>query len=309
MKLSFVSIGCFIFVLIQAFTIHAQQVGIKLATPQEALDVNGNIQLSGALKINGNAGINGQVLKSTGTSLEWGNLSSSAPFSRWQVFATPGNGFSWTIPAGVTEVMVEIWGGGGGGSSSVAGGGGGGGSGAYSTALINVSNVTNLSIYVGSGGDGRSLATGLAGSESEVRWTRFSVNYKIQSAGGLGAALDKGGAGAPVTNGATIVPSDISLFQLPGQSGSPVSSLFTRAGDGTYVRRVIGSAGGSSYLYEDYAKMGSTYGFDPTNSNTAASYFGSTSQNVVVAGMGGSSNRRNGNSGADGADGMVIIRW
>jgi hypothetical protein len=292
-----------------SFTIQAQQVGIRVANPQEALDVNGNIQLNGAIKVNGNAGLAGQVLKSTGTGLAWDNLVVTTPMARWQVFATPVNGASWPVPAGVAEVMVEIWGAGGGGSSSVDGTGGGGGGGAYSSAIINVSNVSSLSVYVGSGGSGVSLGTGLAGSESEVRWTRFAVAYKIQSAGGLGATQDAAGAGGPIAPGITIVPSDISMFQLPGQAGSPVRSFHTVASSGIFYRRVYGAEGGAAYQFADYVKPGSNYGFDPTNPSTAASSLSSNSRNIVLPGFGGSSNRRAGDTGADGSNGLVIIRW
>ena len=55
------------------------------------------------------------------TSLAWGTT---------YVVTSTGTG-SWTVPAGVTSVQIELWGGGGGG---VSGGGGadiGGGAGAY----------------------------------------------------------------------------------------------------------------------------------------------------------------------------------
>lgn len=289
--------------------VHAQQVGIRVANPQEALDVNGNIQLNGALKINGNAGLPGQQLKRTTQGMAWDNMILQQAMSRWQVFTTPVNGTSWTVPAGVTEVMVEIWGAGGGGSSSADGTGGGGGSGAYSSAVIDVTNVSSLSIYVGSGGAGGRVATGQDGQASEVRWTQFAVNYRIQSAGGLRGLLDAAGSGGPIAPGVTVVPSTMSLFQLPGQPGSPVRSFHTLSASGIFYRRVYGAEGGAAFQFEDYAKPGSNYGFDPTNANTAASIFDSNSGNIVLAGFGGSSNKRNINTGADGGHGMVVLRW
>jgi trimeric autotransporter adhesin len=290
-------------------TLHAQQVGIRVANPQEALDVNGNIQLNGALKINGNAGLPGQQLKRTAQGMAWENMTLQQSMTRWQVFTTPINGTPWTVPAGVTEVMVEIWGAGGGGSSSVDGSGGGGGSGAYSCGVIDVTNVSSLAIYVGSGGAGGRVANGQDGQASEVRWTQFAVNYRIQSAGGLRGLVDAAGGGGPIAPGVTVVPSTMSLFQLPGQSGSPVRSTHTLAASGIFYRLVYGSEGGAAFQFAEYAKPGSNYGFDPNNTNTAASIFGSDSDNIALAGFGGSSNKRTTNDGADGGHGMVVIRW
>jgi len=53
-------------------------VGIGTDTPSETLDVNGNIRLRSALYDNTNdAGDNGQLLISTGTGIEWGDLDGS----------------------------------------------------------------------------------------------------------------------------------------------------------------------------------------------------------------------------------------
>ena len=69
-----------------------------------------------------------------------------------QTITTTGTG-TFTVPAGVTTIIVEVWGAGGsgGGNSSGSDGGGGGGGGAYSkSTLTGVSGTLNYS--VGSGG-------------------------------------------------------------------------------------------------------------------------------------------------------------
>src|ERR1035437_7954274 len=73
----------------------------------------------------------------------------------------PGSGFSnmavfnssaiWPIPAGVTKIMVEVWGGGGGGGNYVAAIGGGGGGG-YGKNILTVIPSTNYTVTVGAGG-------------------------------------------------------------------------------------------------------------------------------------------------------------
>ena len=60
---------------------------------------------------------------------------------------TAGAVYSWTPPAGVTQVMVEMWGGGGGGGPLTGGGGA-----AYSRSLIAVTPGTTYGISVGGGG-------------------------------------------------------------------------------------------------------------------------------------------------------------
>src|SRR3990167_4490947 len=73
------------------------------------------------------------------------------------VFATTetfNSSTTWTAPAGVTSVQVEVWGGGGGGGggSQDDSPGGGGGGGAYSIdTSITVTPSSNYTVTVGSG--------------------------------------------------------------------------------------------------------------------------------------------------------------
>ena len=62
---------------------------------------------------------------------------------------------TWTAPAGVTRVMLEVWGAGGAGgpgSPGAEGGGGGGGAGAYQRAVLAVVPGTTYDLVVGDGG-------------------------------------------------------------------------------------------------------------------------------------------------------------
>jgi hypothetical protein len=51
-----------------------QNVGISTTVPSEKLDVNGNINFSGALKVNGNSGQQGDALLTTVSGAEWAKL-------------------------------------------------------------------------------------------------------------------------------------------------------------------------------------------------------------------------------------------
>jgi hypothetical protein len=98
-------------------------------------------------------------------------------FSNMQVYATPGT-FTFTIPAGVTKIMVEVWGGGGGGgnsSATVTGFLSGGGGGGYGRSIFSVSSGTNYSVVVGAGG----TAGGGNGGNS-------SFGTSINATGGIG---------------------------------------------------------------------------------------------------------------------------
>lgn len=98
---------------------------------------------------------------------------------------TFNNNGTYTVPAGVTNVRVQVWGaGGGGGSRSDSNGAaGGGGGGAYSFSELAVTPGQTLNIVVGSGG-----SAGNAGGDSQV------------SLGGTALVLAKGGAGVAENN-------------------------------------------------------------------------------------------------------------
>ncbi|MBL0135932.1 MAG: hypothetical protein IPP79_19115 [Chitinophagaceae bacterium] len=127
-------------------------VGIGTTNPAEKLDVNGNINLNGTIKVNGQDGQAGQVLmKNSSGQLSWGSISEFKNF-RVFTFTFPSATQTFSIPAGVTRMGVEIWSGGGGGAA-----GGGGGSGGYAYRILDVSGGGSLSIIVGGGGQGAFL--------------------------------------------------------------------------------------------------------------------------------------------------------
>jgi hypothetical protein len=107
-------------------------------------------------------------------------------------FTTSG---TWIVPAGVTEIAVEVWGAGGrGGTRTSSGGtGGGGGAGAYSKSIITV-NQGSYNFVVGTGS---SLGTSPGGD------TWFGTNTTLMAKGGNSVA-DQSGTGASggsATNG------------------------------------------------------------------------------------------------------------
>lgn len=64
------------------------KVGINVKSPSELLDVNGNINLTGAIKINTNGGKEGQLLKSNGDgTMAWsdGYAAVSSGYGAWEI--------------------------------------------------------------------------------------------------------------------------------------------------------------------------------------------------------------------------------
>jgi len=97
-------------------------------------------------------------------------------------FTAPVTPASWTAPAGVTHVLVEMWGGGAGGGS-VDGGGGG----AYSRSMIAVTPGSTYTIIVGAGG----AAGGLFQSPDDGQDSSMSLDGTtlIFAGGGHGGAI------------------------------------------------------------------------------------------------------------------------
>ena len=107
---------------------------------------------------------------------------------------------NFTVPAGVTRLMVEAWGAGGGGSDALpfpdCSSGGSGGGGGYLRTVLAVTPSETLSIVVGAGG-----GPGIAGGASAIkRGTSVLV-----SAGGGGAASATPGSPAVGGSGGQVV--------------------------------------------------------------------------------------------------------
>ncbi len=111
---------------------------------------------------------------------------------------------TFTVPAGVTRLLVEAWGAGGGGGgdggmATIAGGGGGaGGNGGYARGVVEVTPGATLEIVVGEGGAaGAQGSDGSDGGSSEVRASGIAL-VSAQGGGGgdAGAVMDGGAGGA-----------------------------------------------------------------------------------------------------------------
>jgi len=108
-------------------------------------------------------------------------------FSISQTIPLPANSNTYTVPPGVTEITVEVWGAGGGGSTSnTAAGGGGGG---YARSIITVSPGDTFNYTIGTAG-----TQGINGGDS-------TFNTTIVGGGGQAGSGSTGGAGGVATGG------------------------------------------------------------------------------------------------------------
>jgi hypothetical protein len=126
---------------------------------------------------------------------------------------TPSSTSPWTVPPGVTSVIIQMWGGGGAGGAalgnSTANGGGGGGGGGYSAATLTGLNPGDtIAFSVGAGGTDVTGASGTAGGSTSFTGVTTAggggggVLATTSTAGtaGIGGAFN-GGAGSAGSSG------------------------------------------------------------------------------------------------------------
>ncbi len=218
-----------------------------------------------------------------------------------QTFLTSG---SFTVPAGVTALNIEVWGGGGAGGGATgntsAGGGGAGGSYVKNTAYVVIPG-NSYTVTVGTGGIGNTT-NGAAGGDS---W--FNNTLAILAKGGLGGTLaalnNQTAAGATaIITGNVGVTIPFSYYGgaggAGGSGGASGGGGGSSAGTGSNGNSPVGITGGLAVLGGGAGVSGST---------NAAN--GANNPNLGGGGAGGRTNSKTNLSGGDGGDGKVIISW
>lgn len=203
---------------------------ISYATVSTTSDSNG-VLYKGSLLINtaGTFGISWAQNSSTATNttLRAGSYLTTALLALGgtvpgliRIYTTTGPGTE-TIPAGYTNLVVEVWGasGSGGnhfGSGCITAGGGGGASGSYSrsTAVVTGAGGQTMTYFVGAAGVG----TGVAGGASSLAAGTFaiaSITANGGPGGGTATSLTVPGTGgaAPTSSGGTVT-------NIPGNAGA-----------------------------------------------------------------------------------------
>ncbi|MBL7748233.1 MAG: hypothetical protein JNM19_12430 [Chitinophagaceae bacterium] len=285
-----------------SITAFPQNVGIGTVTPAEKLDVAGNINIQGNLKVKGDAGQPGQVLRVNNDGTQsWAN---SFGYKNRKEFTIPGI-TTWTVPAGVREIMIECVGGGGGGAFA-----GGGGAGAYSIGIAKVAPGTIITVNVGNFGEGASSAGslgGFGGGSLAIGGNISSPEFTITSGGGGGASTGNPGAGG---NGYANGDSLLYFRSYSGGYGAVTTEEYTQLDATTYITaRKWGNGGACPYN----PVAVSTGGFYSFNSSTFATYriYSGYPLGGDSPGYGGAGNVDVILSkwGIDGGRGLIAISW
>ncbi|HWX48115.1 MAG TPA: hypothetical protein VNZ61_08685 [Roseomonas sp.] len=182
-------------------------------------------------------------------------------------------------PAGVTSVLVRIWGAGGGGGGSWGPGssGAGGGGGGYAEGVLAAVPGQSVAITVGKGGaggtNGTTPGTGGSGGASS-----YGSNF-----GALGGGGGTGGTSGPGSTAGG------------GGAGYGLPLLIT------------GSGGGIGQTYDNGAPAGG-FGGAAWGGARAGPNLGTSGHNGAFPGAGGSGGAQGGVGGM-GNDGLVIVEW
>ena len=232
----------------------------------------GTAAVEPATKLVPSGGTTGQVLaKASATSwdLTWATSGGGGGGGTVTTYSTPGT-YSYTIPAGATQLRVMLWGAGGGGGSGarnattgVRSGGGGGGGGSFYAFTVAASTITSpVTVVVAAGGAGAAAQTvnGTAGNNGTTQATLTSFGDFItqNGVGGTGGVIvgtsasggssrpsyveigggnsAAGGLGSTTSDGGTTTIGAI-LFSMPtggGGGGGRAASVFgdQRGGNG-----------------------------------------------------------------------------
>lgn len=225
--------------------------------------------------INGRGAASGVASLDSTTKIPSAQLPASIVMRPRHVF-TVGGSSTWNVPAGVTQILVKLWGGGGGGGyTSVGTGGdhgGGGGGGGYCEKYFDVVPGSTFNYTIGSGGTGKANSSdgdGAAGGDTTITSPASATPSALTVTAGGGdkgygpASSRFGGAGGLGTSG------DVNMRGGAGMSG------FTRGGSG-------GSASGGGSPGQAGALKVEGYGGGGFGSGGGTSAFDGMNGTIVI---------------------------
>lgn len=271
--------------------------GLGVGNPTEKLEVSGNVNISGIIKANGVAGQNGQILQANGNGgMVWTNTTVNSELSHsfkyFKHFIQPGLE-TWTVPAGVTEILVELQGGGGGGDIAFGGGGGG-----YVRFIRNVTPGEVLSFSVGAGGIGRN-GTNEADTGSGGYFPTSTGSTCGPGGGVRGTISGLGGGG----NDAGCYQTALNSIIIKGQNGHPSDVDYLQISATNFGTKTTYGAGGLPGGINNLS-FGGTGGFLITDITVNTTVLTKAGRNGTLGAGGGG-----GTAGGAGGDGFVIIHW
>jgi hypothetical protein len=265
-------------------------IGIGTQTPAEKLDVNGSINVTQTIKANGVAGQPGQVLSlNSNGNIVWAGVNE---FQNHRTFLYQPDQINWTVPAGVTRIMIEGWGAGGGGC--ITGGGGGGG---YVCGWYTVTTGVIVSFQIGSyGAGGVGLNSGEDGESTYINAPGESI-----SASGGEKAFFSGSSGFVGRGGS--YGAGLRGIGMPGENGQPTRTEYHQSNATIFLEVTIGGKGGDAGNKLYTGGSGSYRLYNPSTGITTR-----LSAPVMARQPGGGGSGHY-TGGSPGANGLVIIHY
>jgi hypothetical protein len=275
------------------------RLGVNNPGPAYPLDVTGDINTTGALRVNGAAGSGGQVLRSNGNgTMGWGDMCQYSNFVTLRSITAA----TWTVPAGVTKIVVELWGAGGGGNV-LAGGGAGG----YVKAHFTVNPGDVINYITGDGGAGAVAATATNGTSSTCTVGSVSITaVGAQGALYLSATNGQGGQGG----GSSIPGTFTNYVAIIGGSGMSQERSYYQFNSTTFYESGKGGRGGDAPNNPGSGGAGQTYLYNTTGA--VLIFRNGNPSSGLTPGGGGASGVQYGVTnigGGGGADGIMIVHY
>lgn len=266
-------------------------VGIGVTSPAAKLDVNGTVKISG-----GSPGA-GKVLTSDAAGVgSWQTQVANTSFRNIYEFSLYGT-TNWTVPAGVTSVLVELWGDGGNGTTATGNLllGGGGGGGAYAKTIIQVTPGATITLQRVSG-------PGSTGGYSKLTYNGDYIQANNGDNGGFGG----GGRGGSFLRGGVNFGNNCYFAYGTNGEDNYQTSIETETGSKQIFYR--GGRGGDSYAGKgakgDVLRVVS--GGTPATGATIGSVGLASGYG---AGGGATTGYTSGNLSSNGQDGAVFIYY
>lgn len=207
---------------------------------------------------------------------------------------------TWTVPAGVTRILAEVWSGGAGGPVYAYTGNGnttllaaGGGAGGYGRGFMAVTPGSSLTLTVGQGGTGA--------VRSPSTWETNGGNSSV-TRNGIGDGIVA--YGAYYNNGGTSLGIDLG-FAVNGSAGTNGTISYGQKSSSEYILLIQCGNGGTAYSAPpggsgtQIASLNSSVLLYQSGDNTSG-------QEGSFPGGGGGCGY---NYGGDGARGMIVLHW